>query len=291
MAKKILSVQDMFVHATQKKFTTWLDRLHFVHILLLWSGILIMFGFLYYLLKSTSSFLLYSANQKPVVGLFDHIYFSFISATSTGFGDIIPVGGYKVIAIVEVIFGLVLLAFVTSKLVSIKQDIILSEIYEISFHEKINRVRSSLLLFRQNISRIIERVEDKSISHREISDLFTHIAPLEDVLNEILVLMHRDGNNHFTKAMDPLDTELIYNSVIHSFEKLKELIIHLHENEADWRRESTISHIEKCLSLNRALFEVLKPAGNLKEKAVADLNNQNEKIIEMVKKDLGKEKV
>ncbi len=81
----------------------------------------------------------------------DSIYFSFVTATTTGFGDFLPQGWFKLIVIAEVICGLLLLALVTSKLVSIKQDILLKEIYDMSFYERINRLRSGLLLFRQNL--------------------------------------------------------------------------------------------------------------------------------------------
>jgi len=69
-------------------------------------------------------------------------------------------GFFKLISIFEVVFGLLLLAFVTSKLVSIKQDVILNEIYDISFNERLSMVRSSLLLFRQSLSRMMEKIEE-----------------------------------------------------------------------------------------------------------------------------------
>src|SRR3989338_6930496 len=127
------------------KFVNWIDKLKFIHILILWVFIIMSFGMAYYFLANVNSFLYYNLDQSPITRVIDAVYFSFVAATTTGFGDIIPMGVFKIVSIIEVIFGLLLLALVTSKLVSIKQDMILDEIYESSLNEKINRLRSSLL--------------------------------------------------------------------------------------------------------------------------------------------------
>lgn len=224
--------------------------------------------------------------KETAKGILDYIYFSFITATSTGYGDILPFGYFKIVTVFEVIFGLLLLAFVTSKLVSIKQDIILNEIYEISFNEKINRLRSSLLIFRQNLGRIIEKIEDNSIRKREINDIYIYASSLEDTLNEISALIGTSGKNYFKKVLDPLNTELLFNSIINSFEKLNELINTLNHSKLDWRREIALNLINKCISLNEVLFTRLSSSKNIADKSIADLNSQKNKVVEMIKNGL-----
>jgi len=261
------------------QITSVLDRLSFFHILIIWTGILILFGLIYYFTPTSGSSLIYSISKQRVTSLFDSIYFSFITATSTGFGDITPVGHFKLLAIVEVVFGLVLLAIVTSKLVSIKQDVIMNEIYDISFSEKINRIRSSLLLFRQNLSRVITNIENNTIRNREISDLYNYISLLEDNLNEIRNLMMRKGGDGFTKVLDSTSTGLLFHSINQSFEKLFELIALMNNNNIGWRRKITLSLIESCISTNNSLFETLHKSKDLSEKEFADLNLHNKKVI------------
>ncbi|MBI2523367.1 two pore domain potassium channel family protein, partial [Candidatus Woesearchaeota archaeon] len=123
----------------------------------------------YHFLDSSENRLLYVLKNNAVDDLTDSIYFSFVTATTTGFGDIIPFGYFKIVAVMEVIFGLLLLSVVTYKLVSLKQDIISSEIYEISLNERISRLRSSLSLFRQNLDALISKVDDGTIKKRSIS--------------------------------------------------------------------------------------------------------------------------
>ena len=105
-----------------KTVITWLDKLTFPRILILWLFIITFFGLLYYFFANGNSFLFWNINRDTISTVADSIYFSFITATTTGYGDVLPTGAFKIIAIVEVIAGLLLLALVTSKLVSIKQD-------------------------------------------------------------------------------------------------------------------------------------------------------------------------
>lgn len=281
--RKIISLNQLFDKFRSKGFNTLMDKFTFFHIFLIWTLIIIVFGLMYYLLTSSYSFLFYNPVNSPVGGVLDSIYFSFVTATSTGYGDILPFGLFKVMAIVEVVFGLMLLAFVTSKLISIKQDVILSEIYEISFNEKINRLRSSLLVFRQNLNRIINKIEEGSVRKRELNDVYTYFSSFEDILNEVESLMGTSSGNYFKKVLDPLSTELLFNSILSSFEKMNELIAILNQAKSEWRRDITLDLINRCISINDALFSKLNSSKNVSEKTITDLNSQKSKVVEMIR--------
>lgn len=284
--KKFITLDKLFYPLKSRSLNTWLDKLTFLHILIIWTSVILIFGLVYHFLRGNISFLIYAPFNKTVKGVLDSIYFSFITATSTGYGDIVPLGFFKVIAIFEVIFGLLLLAFVTSKLISIKQDIILNEIYEISFSEKINRLRSSLLVFRQNLSRIINKIEDNSIRKRELNDIYIYISSLEDTLNEMVTLIDTPEQNHFKKVLDPLNTELLFNSILNSFEKLNELVITLNQHKLEFGSGLALDLIKRCISLNETIFAKMNSSKNPIGKNIADLNSQKNKVIEMIKKGL-----
>lgn len=286
--KRVLTLPELIWKLHHQKLNTWLDKLTFPRIFLVWIGVIIFFGFFYYFFSNNITQLFYPLYNQPVTKIFDSIYFSFITATSTGFGDIIPLGMFKIVAIVEVVFGLVLLAFVTSKLISIKQNVILSEVYEISFHEKINRVRSSLLLFRQNLGRIADKIEEKSIRQREVSEMYNFFSSFEDTLNEINFLLSKE-KNHFTKVIDTLDAELIFRSVVHSFEKAGELLYSLEQSKIEWRREIALKFLDHCLKANEILFEKLKEGKILPENTTKDLTTQNINAINKIKTITGTE--
>ncbi len=251
-----LSNIDFYKTVLHKKRFSSLERVNFYQILLTWFFLVFMLGIIYYLfLGQLGANLVSTITGEPVTKITDTIYFSFITATSTGFGDIIPLGFFKIIAVLEVTLGLLLLAVVTSKLVSIKQDIILEELYEMSFVEKINRLRSSLLLFRQHASRIATHVEGGTVDKREIYDLYVYIHSVETVLEEMLPMIDPEQKHvFFSKVIDPLDTELLVNSILQSFERLLELVTALSKSSLQWKRPVTIATIKRCISLNRQLF-------------------------------------
>lgn len=262
------------------------DDLGFIQILSIWALVVVIFGFVYTFFTSETSFLLHNAQQTVVYDVFETIYFSFITATTTGFGDIIPYGGFKLVAILEVISGLLLLAVVTSKLVSIKQNVILSEIYEISLYEKVNRLRSSLLLFRQNISKLVSKVEENTIRKREINDAYVYISALEDVLNEVVSLFGKSGKHQFTKEIDSVNTQLIVNSITSSLERLDELLDLMNQRKLEWRRDVTLDLISECLRLNSDIFNRVQSSKNMMEKTFADLQAQNEKVVASLKQNI-----
>lgn len=279
----IQTVQALFQH---KRLSTWFDKVTFLNIFLVWTSVISVFGLIYYFFSNEFSHLIYSKSGEIVKTLIDPIYFSFITATSTGFGDIVPIGQFKIVAIVEVVFGLLLLAFVTSKLISLKQDLILREIYEMSFNEKLNRIRSSLILFRQNIGRIIGGVEDKSLKKGEINELYTYISSLEDILTEIYTILEQKGITDYIKGMDSLNTELIFNSIQQSFEKINEMILVLDENKIVWRREVTIGFIRRGLELNKLLVEKVSKSQVLNRKCLMTLQKRSQKVHDSIYKNL-----
>ncbi len=288
---RFVPLNEMFYKLQKERLdrvNTLFDKLTFLHILLIWSSVVIIFGIFYYFLYTDASYLYYNFSHQRVSSLTDHIYFSFITATSTGFGDIVPLGYFKLLSIFEVVFGLVLLAFVTSKLISIKQDVILSEIYEISFQEKINGLRSSLLLFRQNVGRIITQLEEGTLRKREVQELYIYFSSLEDVLHEIEELFpNGEEETHFTKVLDPVNMELIFNSITQSFEKIHELVLVLNTSQFEWKRDVTVKLIQNCLSINVSLIEKLKSSRKkIGEKIFHDIAIANARIVELIRTDL-----
>ncbi len=256
----------------------WFDKLKFIDILLLWILVISLFGAVYFYSRTESSYLYNNLNNVVVNNVKDSIYFSFIAGTTTGFGDIIPVGIFKVLSVIEVTLGLLLLAVVTSKFVSLKQNIILEELYEFSFNDKISKFRSSLLLFRQNLERLILKAEDGSIKKREVNESYITISHFEDVLTEFLNMINKKSSSSIIKTIDPVNAELILNSIIHSFEKLLEFITAMEDKKLEWKREITVHTIKSCMHLSDLIFKdetlINKVISNIHSKELEERRNK-----------------
>jgi hypothetical protein len=229
-------------------FRTFIDSLSFRHIFAVWLASMLIFGLAYHFAADTHSYLVHSIENTRITGIIDSVYFSFVTATTTGFGDIVPMGNFKSLAIIEVLISLMMVALVTSKFVSIRQDVILGEVYEISFNERMYRLRSSLILFRQHLERLMAHIEDGSIKKREIAGMYVHFSIFEDTLREAITLIGRAEKNQYIKSLDEVNAELILGSVMSSLEKAEELIKDLNRNKLEWKNDCNVKCLRKSLS-------------------------------------------
>jgi hypothetical protein len=269
----------MLDNITRKQTTKEIDRINFWHIFLAWTVLVVTFGLIYFFFASQHGSLRYTSNGARVANVWDTVYFSFVSATTTGFGDIVPTGAFKVIAVIEVVMGLILLAAVTSKLVSLKQDAIMSEIYHLSLRERINRFRDNLLLYRQHLSDMMAKVEDGSIRTREVNEMYHFISQFDDTLREVMTLLQRSDRNRYAKDMDAVDMELLANSVITSYERSHQLLSLLDEEGFDWRRDVTVEVFKSCLDRGRDVFEKILDTDGLSQSSQAALRDNFEDAI------------
>ena len=106
---------------------------------------------------------------------------------------------------------------------------------------------------------------------------------METVLEEMLPLINPEEKHFFSKVMDPVDTELLINSILQSFERLLELVSSLSKSNLQWKRPVTIATIKRCVSLNRQLFSkvIVSPKKMLGiNETIAD----NERIVKEIEK-------
>ena len=83
-----------------------------------------------------------------------------------------------------------------------------------------------------------------------------------------------------------MNTELLFNSVLSSFERLNELINILNQAKLEWKRDITLNLLNRAISLNDELFARLNSLKNLPDKVIADLTSQKNKLIEATKQGL-----
>ena len=97
-------------------------------------------------------------------GFLSAVYFSAVTATSIGYGDIVPHGAARVVAIVEGIAGLILFGCVVSKFVSRRQEELIGEIHRIAFDDRLGRVRTNLHLVRTEIQETLRLCEGHEVA-------------------------------------------------------------------------------------------------------------------------------
>lgn len=240
---------------TWERFYNWFEKQRIITIFGIWILIIIIFGAIYLYVGSDNG-LIYTVTGEHVTSIQDALYFSIITATSTGYGDIVPLGANKLISFVEIIIGLIVFALITSKIVGIKQERILHEIYDISLNEKINRIRSSLYLYRADINKISVQLEEKRMRRRELADMWTLANYFEQRIIEIEDMFIED-KYQYTKGIDHINAKLLSNSIVHSMAKTHELLEDLEESKLEWKRQVTILAFEDvCTHASKALTKI-----------------------------------
>jgi len=99
-------------------------------------------------------------------GFVSALYFSFVTATSIGYGDIVPIGVARVIAVVEAITALLIFGAVVAKFVSHRQDELVSEIHRVTFEDRLDRIETNLHMVISELLAITAMTETKAPLNR-----------------------------------------------------------------------------------------------------------------------------
>ena len=136
----------------------------------LWITLVLVCAVAYWLLGWSARPVLVSSSGRIGTGLSGFLsafYFSSVTATSVGYGDIVPYGAARVIAVGEAVAGLVIFGCVVSKFVSRRQEELIGEIHHIAFEERLGRVRTNLLLVRAELQATARLCEGRDMTPPE----------------------------------------------------------------------------------------------------------------------------
>lgn len=84
---------------------------------------------LFYFLSGIGHGIQSTIDKDSPISIFDSIYFSIVTVSSLGYGDYRPIGAGRILATVEVIYGLVFLAIIVSKLASERTSTLIKLVY------------------------------------------------------------------------------------------------------------------------------------------------------------------
>lgn len=124
-----------------------IDRQSTSRLFLFWLALSLVFGLAYWMAGLLHHSGLYEEGKRldgGLHGLVSALYFSFVTVTSVGYGDVLPRGIARAMAIVEAISGLLIFGAVISKFVSRRQDQVVAEIHRITYEERIDRILTNL---------------------------------------------------------------------------------------------------------------------------------------------------
>jgi len=260
------------------KIESLIEKTPFIQIFGGWITLIVLFGIIFSLGDSKLA-------SKEEISLEEGFYLSFsLSAASVGYTNITPVGKGRVIAMIEVILSLMIYGIAISKLVSVKQETILEEVYKISFDEHVNRLRSMLYVCRSDLSRIIEKIAEKRASNAKIMESSIYIQTLSNAMADIEKLLHHNKKDStYVKKLDFMTFEVLINSMNVSMEKVGEFFNALNEHRISVDREVFTIHLGSIYETSRWIIASYGEIDDIKiKKKLEILGSLNKKIKDMI---------
>ena len=178
----------------------WIERLaswSYVTLLGLWVGMVLGMGFLYWTAIRSGHGTLLEAGRAVAAdwhGLRTAVYFSMVTATSVGFGDVVPVGTLRLLAVLEGASGLLVFGIIVSKLVSRRQEELAEDTHRIAFEERLGRVRTNLHLVLSELQAIAmdqHAAANATVSEQMLSRLESAAMMLSGELRTVHDLLYR----------------------------------------------------------------------------------------------------
>lgn len=235
-----------------------IDKTSFFKIFGIWIILIFIFAILYHFISSSSVGVLANSQGNQVTGFFDYIYYSFITATSTGYGDIVPQGiGMRLLAISNVIIGMLMMAVVTSKLVSMKQEKLLEQIYHLSFSEKVNRILTGLSLFKIESEKITNNLlENEVVDRKTLFSIKMNFSSLKNNMVDIKgELVDKKG---FMKKLEHSHIDQITSGLSYVFDEILEIINLLEKNEVSFKNPIILEEIYYITNLGTQILYKIK---------------------------------
>jgi len=231
-----------------------LTQQSYARLFLIWLSMAFLFGLLYFLL-----FILSPANSphpidpKSSLGskFFNSLYYSIITATSTGYGDIVPSGFSKLLASAQSFIALVVFAIFVTKLVSYKQELALREMHKLMFEDVFHNVREGLYVVRKDCDRFIRHVKNNhTITTEDWDDLTISYLHAQSLLQKIPQFYGENESQTGFYTIDRNREVLLHDAAQRTLMKIEQMNTIFLKAKVPWlEQESVVKQLRRTVEL------------------------------------------
>ncbi len=190
---------------------------------------------------------------SPLDQLGNAVYFSIITATSTGYGDIVPLGFSKTLASIQSISSLFIFAVLVGKLVSQQQEIAVKQMHRLTYEDVLHNTREGFFIIRKDFDHTIGKVERREpLTMDDWEDLATAYKQGQNLFLEIPEFYSPEDDALYT--VDEQREQLLMEAVQRTLHRINHMIDSFSIAEINWT-----AHPESV----RELKELLKVAGHV----------------------------
>lgn len=221
---------------------------------MLWATLVLLFAMAYFSLGQwLPSHAPVPIGSESVLQSFgDSIYFSIITATTVGYGDIIPQGLSKFLAATQSIFAFFVFGVCISKLVSHKQEIAIRQMHKLTFEDVFRNTREGLYIVRKDFDHTMLQAETvKRIDEEHWENLMVAYKQAQSLIAEIPDFYRGDGDLY---TIDERREQLLQEAVHRTLHRINQLLDTFARSGIDWMADTaSVSELQTLLTLVSAV--------------------------------------
>lgn len=220
-----------------------LTSLSYTTLFMIWSGMAIFFALSYWGLSYMESGTTHAPTDlanitDPLMRFANSLYYSIITATSTGYGDITPVGFSKALASIQSISALLVFAIFVTKLVSHQQEMTLTEVHRLTFEDVFHNTREGMYIARKDLDHIVRHVEKTgSIDTEHWENMIIAFRQLQSLLEEIPDFYENEIHHY---NLDERREQLLLEAVHRTLHRVNQMFDSLSAHDIDWSSQEDV---------------------------------------------------
>lgn len=237
------------------RFVEGLEQTSYVALLLLWVSVVAWFAVLY----TAASYVpdghgLTKLEPLPLLLRFGNsLYFSIVTATGLGYGDLAPLGLSKWLASAEAMFGVVVLALFVTKLLSHRHDTALERIHRLSFQNMSFTTRQELYIVRKDFDAVMTEAErTAALTPRAWENLATAYRATQTVLASIMDFYEKSDGMY---TIDAVREQLLQEATLRTLVRLDTLLTILTRQRVPWKRhDASVGELKKLIRIAEGII-------------------------------------
>lgn len=163
---------------------------------------------------------------------YNSLYYSIITATSTGYGDLVPHGISKIVACIQSISALLVFAVFVTKLVSHQQEVTLMEVHKLTFEDVFHNAREGMFIARKDFDHLIHVAqEDGELTPEQWENLIIAYRQLQTIFDEIPDF-YENETHHYT--LDEKREQLLLEAVHRTLHRINLMLDSFSKHGIEW---------------------------------------------------------
>ncbi len=227
---------------------TYRAPLHFMEILTkapygqlfsLWTGIVIAYALAYFFLSYPESIngITGLTGMESVPRFWNSLYFSIVTSTTVGYGDLTPQGFCRAVAASQSVIGFFIAALFVAKIVSHRQEMTLELVYRLIFENVFYSTREGFYIIRKDFDNAIQHMnEEQALQDHDWENLTIAYRHAQGLLEDIPEFYQEHAHLY---SVDEKRENLLLDAVTRTIMRLDSLLGVFQQTKINWHIKHT----------------------------------------------------